>query len=852
MGPYEITAQLGAGGMGEVYRARDSRLGRDVAIKVLPERALGDAVRLQRFEDEARAAGSLGHPNVLVVFDVGTHGDIPYLVSELLEGQTLRDVIVEMGAIPPRKALEWAVQIAEGLAAAHEKGIVHRDLKPTNLFVTRDGRIKILDFGLAKLVREARDSALTASLDERTAQGVTLGTVGYMAPEQVRGQPVDIRADIFALGIVLHEMLSGTSPFTRETTAETMTAILKDDVPALPATVPPALDRIVRRCLEKRPGDRFHSSHDLSLALEALSGGSGSVSDAPIVVPTPRVSRRQVLVGGGAALGLLGLGFAGGRLVGRPGAVTLPSYRRLTFRRGLIRTARFGPDSQTVYYGALWDGDVCNVYAVRPETPDSSPVPTLPAGTPLAISGSGELAISLGTQFTSIMPYGTLARVPLTGGAPRELAENVKYADWSPDGRDLAVVRRVDGRERLEYPLGHVIAEPANGGGGFSFPRVSRDGSHVACFELANAFDLVGAVSLVDRTGNKRVLSPRYFNCFGLAWHRDEIWFTAAGERPLFRDAIRAVTPDGRTRQIASLPGNASLHDIAPDGRALIARTDDRGGIAVMPPGETTERDLSSLDFPVPAAISTDGKTLLFTEGGVGGGPAGSVYVRGTAGSPAVRLGDGVAHALSPDGRWALIGPAFGEPPVFLGLLPVRAGEARRLQREGVQYFRARWLPDGSGIVVSAMEQGQEPRLYVLNPDDGAMRAITPTRVRSFWALSPDGRQVAIGTPGGIELHQVSGVGRAHTVPGTAGGEVFSNWIARGLLVHEDPSPWSLGRILAVDPTSGRRELWREIHPRDPGGIMNLGGLVVTPDGRSYAYLWFRALSDLYVVGDLI
>jgi serine/threonine protein kinase len=247
MGPYEITGRLDSGGMGDVYRARDPRIGREVAVKVLRDSGNPDRARLQRFEDEARAAGALGHPNILVVYDVGRHGETPYLVSELLEGHTLRDVLLEMVTVPVRKALEWSMQIAQGLAAAHDKGLVHRDLKPKNLFITRDGRVKILDFGLAKLVQPARDNEVTVTMAERTETGVVLGTVGYMAPEQVRGLPVDPRADIFALGIVMQEMLSGAAPFARDTTAETLTAILKEDPPALPASVPPAIDRVVRR-----------------------------------------------------------------------------------------------------------------------------------------------------------------------------------------------------------------------------------------------------------------------------------------------------------------------------------------------------------------------------------------------------------------------------------------------------------------------------------------------------------------------------------------------------------------------------------------------------------------------------
>ena len=279
-GPYEIVAPLGAGGMGEVYRARDPRLGRDVAIKVLPAGLSADSERLERFEQEARAAAALSHPNILAVHDIGIDGGTPYIVSELLDGDTLRERLAA-GALPVRKAVEFAVHIAHGLAAAHDKGIVHRDLKPENIFITVDGRVKILDFGLAKLTQAepSADLSVAPTMVPPTTPGMVMGTVGYMAPEQVRGVAADHRADIFAFGAVLYEMLSGGRAFRGATPADTMTAILKEDPPDLPAAerrIPPALARIVDRCLEKNPAARFKSADDLGFALETLSTHSDS------------------------------------------------------------------------------------------------------------------------------------------------------------------------------------------------------------------------------------------------------------------------------------------------------------------------------------------------------------------------------------------------------------------------------------------------------------------------------------------------------------------------------------------------------------------------------------------------
>jgi serine/threonine protein kinase len=283
LGQYEIVAPLGAGGMGEVYRARDPQLGREVAIKLLPSNFSRDADRLRRFEQEARAAAALNHPNILSVYQMSSHDGTPYLVSELLDGSTLRDQLLR-GQVPIRKAMDYAIQTARGLAAAHDKGIVHRDLKPENLFVTKDGRIKILDFGLAKLAQQpfASDAGI-ATLAEATEPGVVLGTVGYMSPEQVRGDAADNRTDLFSLGAILYELLTGKRAFHKPTSAETMSAILKEDPPStsqIAPSTPPAVQRVVQRCLEKAPEQRFQSASDLAFALEALSDSTGAVTGA--------------------------------------------------------------------------------------------------------------------------------------------------------------------------------------------------------------------------------------------------------------------------------------------------------------------------------------------------------------------------------------------------------------------------------------------------------------------------------------------------------------------------------------------------------------------------------------------
>ncbi len=464
LGPYEILGPLGAGGMGEVYRAKDTRLGRDVAVKVLPASLASDADALARFGREAKAVAALSHPNILSIFDVGSEGGTTYAVMELLEGETLRERLRE-GRLPPRKAVEIAIQVANGLAAAHEKGIVHRDLKPENLFVSADGRAKILDFGLARQTSPtAGDDTKSPTIEKATDPQTVLGTVGYMSPEQVRGKPADHRSDIFSFGCVLYEMLTGARAFHGDSAVETMNAILKEeprDLSAVTTGIPPALDRIVRHCLEKSPAERFQSARDLAFDLGSLSEASTPSATAHVAASRSRAIGRRVLLGAAMAAALA-LAFVSGRKTApegiSPGNV---SFRQLTFRRGNLLGARFAPDGKTVVYSAAWDGKPAELFSVRTDSLESRPL-GIPNADILSISSKGELAILLKKGFL-YDPWGagTLARMPLGGGAPREVAENVAGADWRRRRLRAGVDPGVGpgGKGRLEYPVGKTLYE---------------------------------------------------------------------------------------------------------------------------------------------------------------------------------------------------------------------------------------------------------------------------------------------------------------------------------------------------------------------------------------------------------
>jgi eukaryotic-like serine/threonine-protein kinase len=842
LGPYEIVSTVGAGGMGEVYRAKDPRLKREVAIKVLPSSFSQDADRLRRFEQEAQAAGALNHPNITAVYELGAHEGSPYIVTELLEGETLR-ARISGGALPVRKATDYAIQTAKGLAAAHEKGIVHRDLKPENLFLTNDGRVKILDFGLAKLTQADGAAGPQTNLptDAGTEPGVVMGTLGYMSPEQVKGKPADARSDIFAFGVILYEMLSGSRAFHRDTAAETMSAILREDPPDLSATnknVQPGLERVVRHCLEKNPEERFHSAHDLAFDLSALSDASTPALRAATGKVAAPASRRAVLIA--AALGALAA--AAAFFLGR-GTVhdAPPSFRQLTFRRGQIFAARFAPDGQTVVYSGAWDGKPMEIFVGRPESPESRPF-GLAGAEVLSISKTGDMAISLNRQLQGgFRRTGTLAQLSVAGGAaPRDILKEVEWADWAPDGKSLAIARSVPNGMRIEYPIGKILYETS---AWVTHLRVSPDGNVVAFVDHPTPNDDGGFIATVDRNGRRKNASPAFASAQGLAWSPDgsEIWFTAA-ER-----ANRAVysTHDGRVRLRVRVPGNLTVQDVSRDGRMLLTRDTQRTEILSLAPGETKERDLTWLDWSVPASISRDGKTVLFSEAGEGGGSGYSVYVRKTDGSPAVRLGEGSAQDLSPDGEWALAIVHSASDPQ-LAAYPTGAGEPKLFPKDGVAVFSALFTPDGKRIVITGSEPGHGPRIYVRDFADGKPRALTPEGYLGF-LISPDGKFVLVRGPDRKRyLYPLAG-GEPSAIAGFDEDDTPYQFATDGRSIYvgrRGEVPISVQRL---DLASGRKQPWRMLMPPDAAGVSQLSP-VITPDGSGYGLSSVRTLSDLFLV----
>ncbi len=851
LGPYELVALIGAGGMGEVYRARDQRLGRDVAVKILPASFAADPDRLRRFEQEARAIAALSHPNILGVHDIGQHDGTPFMVSELLEGESLR-IILARGPLSHRRAIDYAIQIAHGLSAAHGKDIAHRDLKPDNIFVTREGRVKILDFGLAKTIEKFSDSqethVVTMTSDiPATGVGTVVGTAGYMSPEQVRGAAVDCRTDIFSFGAVLYEMLTGVRAFRRDTPAETMTAILHDDPPENPPdgrALPPALDRIVHHCLEKNPEQRFQSARDLAFDLESITSttSSGGLSAAKV----KERKTRTALIGGAAALVLLA-GLAGWLLSSARHPATGAQFHQVTYRRGTPGTARFTPDGQNVVYTAAWEAAEPELYSVPADGVGGHPMGIKDARL-LAVSSKGELAVALAPEArTTLLAPGNLART--TGNsAPKPEIENIQAADFTPDGSALAIVRYVpaDFMCQLEYPIGKVLFRERL----IDDLRFSRDGKYLAFIAHTNPNDDRGTVMIVRTTGENVAASPLYESSQGLAWSvgGDEVWTSS----PLESGEIHSLSISGKTRDPLAMPGRLHLRDISSKGQLLVGQGIARRGIVVSSNHGESLRDLSWLDFSYLRDISDDGKMILFEEEG-SSTTSYTVYVRDTDGSAAVPIGEGYAGSLSRDKKWALA-IKLTEPNHEIWLLPVGPGEPRRINPPNLipANILPLFLSDGRHIVYSANEAGHPPRIWFQDLNGGAPKPISPEGMVNR-EISRDGKWVLVGVrdaaTGKISTAVLSiDDGKTVEIKGIKPQEGALGWTTDGQLYVASADPGGAGvKVEKLNPHTGTRTPWRVLATAPIGGVIP-DAPIITPDGNTYGFDYRVRLSDLYTV----
>jgi Tol biopolymer transport system component len=846
VGPYRIVAQIGAGGMGEVYRAHDPRLLRDVALKLLPEPVAADPEFLCRFEREAQSASALSHPNVITVYGAGQEGSSLYIAMELIEGQTLRELLNE-GRLSTRKLTEIARQMADGLASAHARGIVHRDLKPENVMITNDGIVKILDFGLAKLTNSPVDpeGSTRGAPKARTGPGALLGTVAYMSPEQASGNPVDFHSDQFSFGSILYEMVAGRPAFRRDTAAETLTAILREEPAPFNASEPnlaAPMRWIVERCLAKDPEDRYASTRDLAHDLSNVRHELLRPAKPPSAGARPAGALWSRLSG------LLVVALVAGAVVlarAWPRSPALPpEFKPVSFERGTIWAGRFGPDG-TVFYAAAWEGHPFQVFRKAPETSESVPL-SLPPAEILAVSLQGEIAALLDTHV--IMPgrnIGTLALASSLAAAPRKLLENVEYADWAPNGRDLAVVHEVEGKAVLEYPIGTARYSTA---GWISNPRIARDGKRIAFLEHPIAGDDRASVRLLDADGKARMISDGWGTALGLAWSPDERELWVSGTMRVEPVPIYAVGLDGKSRPLVRTAGQLRILDVAADGRILVSRQDRKVGISFRTT-DGKERDLSLLGASALAGLSADGSTILFTEAGQAGGFAYSACLRKTDGSPPVHLGDGMAQTMSPDLGWAVILQVAPAP--HLVLMPTGPGQERVIDTNGLGIcHQSTFLPDGKRIVSACAEEGHGTRLYVKDVAGGEARAISGEGIAHSLQpipVSPDGKWVAaVGADWQIRVYPVDG-GEPQPIPGVSPGTVPVRWSkdSRSLFAFRPdqvPSP-----ILKINPVTGASTIWHTLAPADPAGIQGFPSIDLTEDG-AIAYSYGRFLAELYVV----
>ncbi|HEX5042143.1 MAG TPA: protein kinase [Candidatus Polarisedimenticolaceae bacterium] len=849
LGSYTIAAPIGAGGMGEVYRAMDTRLGRQVAIKVLPSEVARDPDRLARFEREAQLLASLNHPNIAGIYGLDEADGKAFLVLELVEGEDLQQRL-KRGPVPVDEALALALQLAAALEAAHEKGIVHRDLKPANVKVTAEGQVKVLDFGLAKAYGADRsgpvlDPGNSPTMTEAaTSAGMILGTAAYMSPEQARGRAVDKRADVWAFGVVLYEMLTGQRLFTGETISDTLAAVLtrEPDLGALPPGVPPRIRALLARCLRKDPKERLRDIGDARIELQEKES-----VPAPIAAADDRPRKRPrwrwlVLT---AALGLAGGAVLGAWAMRRFLVTEPPTFRQLSFERGLVHSARFAPDGQTVLYGAALEGRPLALYSTRTDGFGSRAMDVGEADI-AGISREGQMALLLGRHHVGTwLRVGTLATVSLAGGTPREVLGDVYDADISPDGQQFAVVLQQGDHQVLQYPIGKELYRTE---GWIAAPRISPDGKRVAFVNHRVWGDDLGDVRVVGEDGKMASLVPEYQYMMGVAWGRRgaDVWFSGAEDPG--GGLLGVATLDGHVRRVLRTPALIRLSDLARDGRLLVLTDDTRALLAGRLAGDSAERPYVGSPSESVAAIADDGAIFAGNNGDLVVNGEYGIQVRRAGGAP-VQLGLGSAVGMTPDGKF-VFSTGLSSKRSVLTKRPVGAGQVREFDLGDVliQTSGGRTLTcaaDGNRVAFMGQRAGHGRVAYVMDLETSRIQPVSEEGAYSA-LISPDGEKVAVGDLlRGPQTCSASSK-QCASILGLGQKDLPLAWSpdGRGLLVWDRTLP---ARIYHADLVTGRRELVQEITAPDPVGLM-YAFATFSANGRYHLMRYRRNQSQLYVM----
>jgi hypothetical protein len=849
LGPYEILSPLGAGGMGEVYVARDERLDRRVAIKVLAADIATDPAHLIRFQREAKAASALNHPNIVAVYDIGESDSVRYVAMELLEGKTLAEVLVA-GPLPARKLLDIAGQIADGLAAAHEAGIVHRDLKPANVMVTREGFAKILDFGLARASSPAGEqSNVETETPAPTLSGQIVGTVGYMSPEQARGEPVDFRSDQFSLGSMLYEMATGKRAFRGKTRIDTLAAVLNEEpepIARLRPGVPPPLRWAIERCLAKAAGDRYQSTRDLARELrgirEHLSEVSGAVAPAEHVSPRRRLrllAAATAVIAAGAGLWAL---FGGLRA-----ARTEPDFRRLTFRSGAVSRALFVPQSSSILYTASWDGQPVRSYLTLPASKGVDRGLEGEPQVPLGFTEDGsEVLVLLGGSRPAINLVGTLAWWPVLGGKARPILENAGWADWARRGHFLAVVREEGSERALELWSSDMkkLRELFRTAGAISHVRISPDEREIAFIHHPSRYDDAGEVRRISVDGTRmRVVSPLFERCLGLGWdpRSGKPWFTGSREN-IYATSLWSATSSGSPRLVAAFPEFFLLQDVSDAGCLFVASS---GGTTLMlrragsPP-----HDFSWLGSTIVADVSPDGRSLLFLDGSASEGTLGT-WIRPIDGGEAIRIADGDPGKFSPDGKWVITSSRVTTGAPQLILAPVGRGRTRQLTKPPGVYSSPSFADSGT-LLFKRSESGRS-EVWRMGTDGKAASSLGAPNC-SMPASNPTATSfLCVGEPAGSALYvyPVEKRGEGRKLYALEDSQfVYARWNESGGRIFAVTSD---RRLLTLDSSSGALLHQEPVPVREGAGYDSLLAAAMAADGSIQAYSISHFSSRLYL-----